>query len=162
MQNRARLDSALVIHHSAFPCTSCLSPSAHTATCIRSSDSAPCCAIMPWWFPRSVIRRMFDAADRFVIDPLIAPPVNQLRAEVRLPPVSGIFRDYIHSPQLVIGMFPEWFAPPPPDWPKQVRLTGFPLYDEAELEPMSEEIYDFINAGDPPFVFTPGSANHHA
>jgi rhamnosyltransferase subunit B len=69
----------------------------------------------------------------------------------------------VHSPELVIGLFPEWFCPPPPDWPPQVRLTGFPLWDEREIEAMAGEVYDFVNApGGAPIVFTPGSANHHA
>jgi rhamnosyltransferase subunit B len=119
-------------------------------------------AYMPRWLPRSIVRRMFAVGDRYMVDPLIGPAINELRAELVLGPVSGIFRDYLNSPQLVIGMFPEWFAPPPSDWPGQVRLTGFGLFDEAELEPMSSEIYDFINAGDAPIVFTPGSANLHA
>jgi rhamnosyltransferase subunit B len=119
-------------------------------------------AYMPRWLPRSIVRRMFAVGDRYMVDPLIGPAINELRAELGLPAVSGIFRDYLNSPQLVIGMFPEWFAPPSDDWPKQVRLTGFPLFDEAELEPMSSKIYDFINAGDAPIVFTPGSANVHA
>jgi UDP:flavonoid glycosyltransferase YjiC (YdhE family) len=39
-----------------------------------------------------------------------------------------------------------------------VKLTGFPLYDEPEVSPMSEELLRFLEAGDPPIAFTPGSA----
>jgi UDP:flavonoid glycosyltransferase YjiC (YdhE family) len=50
-----------------------------------------------------------------------------------------VFKDWIHSPDCVIGLFPEWFAPRRPDWPAQVRLTGFPLYDAAAHEPLPVE-----------------------
>ena len=29
-----------------------------------------------------------------------------------------------NSPQLVLALFPEWFAPPQADWPAQTRKTG--------------------------------------
>src|SRR5262249_34229253 len=66
--------------------------------------------------------------------------------------------DWWHSPQLVIGMFPQWFAQPQPDWPKQTVLSGFPLYDEPEITPIDAELESFLRAGEPPIAFTPGSA----
>ena len=88
----------------------------------------------------------------------IAPALNAYRAELGLAPVSRIFRSWIHSPQRVIGLFPEWFFPPQPDWPAQIRLTGFPLFDEAGLHPLDPGLDAFLAAGDPPIAFTPGSA----
>ena len=67
-------------------------------------------------------------------------------------------RDWWNSPDLVIGMFPDWFAHPAADWPKQTQLTGFGLWDERAIGGVSQEMYDFLNAGEPPVVFTPGSA----
>ena len=49
-----------------------------------------------------------------------------------------------------------------PDWPAQLRLTGFPLYDEAEAHTTSDDFEAFLNAGPPPILFTPGSANRAA
>ena len=43
---------------------------------------------------------------------LIGPALNELRADVSLPPVRGVIRDYWHSPDRVIGLFPDWFAKP--------------------------------------------------
>lgn len=110
------------------------------------------------WLPRFVIRRMFAAADRFVIDKMLGPPINDFRKFHGLPPVRGILRDWWNSPDLVIGMFPDWFAHPEADWPKQTKLTGFGLWDEKSLGGMPQELYDFLNAGELPVVFTPGSA----
>ena len=45
--------------------------------------------------------------------------------------VKGIMKDYWHSPDGVLCVFPEWFAAKASDWPKQAVLTRFPLYDES-------------------------------
>jgi len=108
--------------------------------------------------PRPLRGLYLRAADRFLVDRLLAPETNSFRAELGLSPVSRFFDRWFHSPQLIIGFFPEWFAPPPPDWPANVRLTGFPLWDESELRQLSPELEDFLEAGDPPLVFTAGSA----
>ena len=84
--------------------------------------------------------------------------MNELRRELGLDPVKHIIRDYWHSPQRVIGMFPPWFAPPPSDWPAGLTLTGFPLFDEPDLSPISRELEAFLRAGNAPIAFTPGSA----
>ena len=96
--------------------------------------------------------------DRFLIDALLAPETNAFRAELGLPPVSRLFDRWLHSPQRTIGLFPEWFAPPPPDWPPNVVLTGFPLWDESGVRGPSSELEEFLGAGEPPVVFTAGSA----
>jgi UDP:flavonoid glycosyltransferase YjiC (YdhE family) len=122
---------------------------------------------MPRWLPRWAKRRLWDAGDRLYIDPFVGPPVNALRREVGLAaPVRGIMRDYWLAPRLVLAMFPDWFGRPQPDWPAQVRMTGFPLYDEADVAPLSSELEAFLGAdggrGDArPIVFTPGSAMTH-
>ena len=50
------------------------------------------------------------------------------------------------------------FAPPQPDWPAQVELTGFVHFDGGETADLSPELAAFLEAGDPPLVFTAGSA----
>lgn len=116
---------------------------------------------MPRWMPRAVKRLLYAVADRLVIDPLVARPLNAFRAEEGLAPVHHPLRDWWHSPQLAIGLFPDWFAPPQVDWPPQIKLTGFPLYDELGVSDMPPGLSDFLDAGEPPIVFTPGSAMHH-
>lgn len=108
--------------------------------------------------PRPVRNLYFRAADRVFIDRWLAEPVNSFRAELGLDPVRRLFDRWIHSPQLVIGLFPKWFAPPQPDWPQNVSLTGFPLWDERDIRSTSEELEGFLGSGDPPLVFTAGSA----
>jgi UDP:flavonoid glycosyltransferase YjiC (YdhE family) len=104
-----------------------------------------------------VIKFLYRLVD-FVVDPLIAGPINQTRAELGLPPVKRIMGDYWHSPRLTLGLWPDWYAPPQKDWPASLRLTGFPLYDGAGLENTSPGLKEFLEEGSPPLVFTGGSA----
>jgi len=110
--------------------------------------------------PRWVKRSLMWVADRFIIDPYIAPALNAWRTELGLRPVKRVFESWVHSPRRVVGLFPEWFGLPQPDWPPQVRLTGFPLYDAPAAS--DAELEAFLRAGEAPIVFTPGSANRQA
>lgn len=112
---------------------------------------------MPRWMPLWMRRAQIAMINR-VADPIIAPPLNAFRNELGLPPVRHILTNYMHSPQRVIGLFPEWYAPPAADWPPQARLTGFPLFDERDTERLDADLQRFLDAGDPPIAFTPGSA----
>ncbi|HJS47093.1 MAG TPA: glycosyltransferase [Gemmatimonadales bacterium] len=115
----------------------------------------------PTPLPRPLKRAFWAALDRFALDPPVAPALNRWGASLGLAPVRRIFKDWIHSPRRVIGLFPPWFAPPQPDWPPQLRLTGFPRWDEAGLHPPDRALEEFLAAGPAPLVFTPGSANRH-
>jgi len=106
-----------------------------------------------------VVRRgWLRMLDRRLLDPQLAPAVNAFRAELGLPPVSRVFDRWAFSPDLVIGLFPDWFAPPQPDWPAQVKLTGFPLSDSGGESALPTELAQFLDEGDPPIVFTLGTA----
>ena len=110
------------------------------------------------WQPAWMQRGMWWLADKLVIDPALAGGINALRAELGLRPVTRVMKDWWNSPRLVIAMFPEWFAAPQPDWPRQARVMGFPLYDETGLEPLPAALMRFLDAGAAPVAFTPGSA----
>jgi UDP:flavonoid glycosyltransferase YjiC (YdhE family) len=64
----------------------------------------------------------------------------------------------MHSPQLVIGFFPEWFAAAQSDWPANIHLVGFPLWDSDESMSLTADAEAFVKEGAAPVVFTPGSA----
>jgi rhamnosyltransferase subunit B len=113
--------------------------------------------MVPNWAP-AIVRRLVWRVANAMMDSIIAPSLNALRGELGLPPVRKILGDYWHSPSLTLGLFPDWFARPQPDWPKQLKLTGFPLYDEPEVTPISPDLEAFLRAGEPPIAFTPGSA----
>jgi UDP:flavonoid glycosyltransferase YjiC (YdhE family) len=110
--------------------------------------------IGPAWLQRV----LFRFAERLIIDRTVCPAVNPMRRELGLPPMRRI-TSWWHSPQGVIGLFPDWYAPPQPDWPAQVQLTDFPLWDEPGDDAVDAELESFLQAGTAPLVFTPGSAN---
>lgn len=115
---------------------------------------------IPTWIPkgvRSAGRRVME----HVFDGVVCGPLNTFRAEIGLPPARRVLWDWMHSPQRIIGLFPEWYAPPQPDWPAHARQTGFPLYDEGDVQQLSPEAEAFLGEGPPPIVFTPGSGMRH-
>jgi UDP:flavonoid glycosyltransferase YjiC (YdhE family) len=117
-------------------------------------------APIPQWAPGFLKAFQWWAGGK-VADRAILPELNRFRAKHGLGPAKDIIRSWWHSPDRVIGLFPEWFGPPQPDWPPQTRLTGFPMFDEAGMHEIPAEVEDFLQAGEPPVVFTPGSAMAH-
>ncbi len=126
---------------------------------LRSGHEAPILPGMPLprWLPPALKHLAYWIGDRMLIDPVIAPTLNRIRADLELPPVHRILDQWWHSPQRIIGLYPAWFAPPQPDWPAQLALTGFPLFDERGLTEAPAEVLKFLDQG-PPVVFTAGSA----
>lgn len=97
----------------------------------------------------------------------LSKAINRLRAEVGLPPASAhpLFEGQ-HSPTLVLALFSRVLAEPQPDWPPHTRITGFPFYDRRDLvgdrddndDGLSPALKHFLEAGEPPIVFTLGSS----
>lgn len=127
---------------------------------LRSFADAPQMGtlLMGDWVPLWLRKLQFWVADRMIIDRIVGPELNGLRRDLGLAPVKFLMRDWWYSPQLVLGLFPEWYAPRQSDWPPQVQLTDFPLWDEAAPGELPAEVADFLADGEPPLVFTPGSA----
>jgi UDP:flavonoid glycosyltransferase YjiC (YdhE family) len=110
-------------------------------------------------FPRWLKRLAWTYFDWAVVRPQIEPSLNKLRARQGLPPVRQPLAGWLYSPSLTIGLFPSWYGPPQPDWPSQLRLTSFPLFDATESVP--SELEAFLDAGPPPVLVTLGSAMAH-
>ncbi|MFL6428967.1 MAG: glycosyltransferase [Acidobacteriaceae bacterium] len=88
-----------------------------------------------------------------------AEPVYQLRAELGLDRGSNVLFDAKHAPGLVLAMFSPLLGEPQPDWPPNTEITGFVFYDgDAGKQELSAELEQFLQAGEPPVVFTLGSA----
>jgi UDP:flavonoid glycosyltransferase YjiC (YdhE family) len=113
--------------------------------------------LMQNWVPRWLRKAQFWLGD-CIVDRVVASELDALRRSLGLKPVRGVMRDWYFSPQLVLGLFPDWFAPPQPDWPPNTVLTGFPLWDQSATMTLSDEVEEFLRAGEPPIVFAPGSA----
>src|SRR5262249_45800299 len=107
----------------------------------------------PMWFKKA----FFRIADWTMIDRVLKGPVNKFRQTLGLKPLDRVMHRWIHSTQLVIGFFPEWFAAPQPDWPPHTHLVGFPLWNRDNML-LPSEAQELLDAGDPPLIITPGSA----
>jgi len=63
------------------------------------------------------------------------------------------FSDILH-----LAMFSKALARTQPDWPAATLQTGFCFYDESERTELQPDLAKFLDAGEPPIVFTLGSA----
>jgi UDP:flavonoid glycosyltransferase YjiC (YdhE family) len=128
---------------------------------IPSTDAPPRLPLyLPRWAPRW-LWNCYWKAFHATAHHMIAGDVNRLRASLQLPPVRQIFQWWL-SPQLVLGLFPDWFGPPQPDWPAQIRLTGFPLFDGRMRDGLPDVVEKFLAAGEPPVAVTFGTGMRHA
>ena len=87
--------------------------------------------------PEKVVERLLDLGRRAVDAAgyvLIARSLNRFRSDLGLRPVRRLFRWWL-SPARVIGLFPDWYAAPQPDWPPQLRLAGFGRFDGFDAAP---------------------------
>ena len=89
-------------------------------------------------------------------------PVYRLRAELGLRRVRHPIFEGQHSPFRVLALFSRLLAEPQPDWPPQTRVTGFCFYDRRDAPDdapgLDPALARFLDEGDPPVVFTLGSA----
>jgi len=114
---------------------------------------------VPSWMPRFVKAVFWKGVDALA-DRVMASRISAFRCDLGLTPVKRILEWWL-SPDLVIAMFPSWYATPQPDWPTQVRVTGFPMYDHRRAESLPPDVREFLDREDRPIVFTPGTGVGH-
>jgi len=86
-------------------------------------------------------------------------PIYELRRELGLPMGPNPIFDAKHSPHLVLALFSRVLGVEQKDWPQNVRITGFCFYDsDAGNAALPANLEQFLAAGEPPVVFTLGSA----
>ena len=88
-------------------------------------------------------------------------PVYDLRAELGLLRGEQPLMAGQHSPSCVLALFSRVMAAPQPDWPNHSVVTGFPFYDRRDFFAETESplwLIEFLDAGEPPIVFTLGSS----
>jgi rhamnosyltransferase subunit B len=96
------------------------------------------------------------------IDRFAGQEVRRVCLKNGVKPPKSLWREWWDSPDGTLALFPAWFARPQPDWPTNLLQWTFPLEDLATEQPLSAELQEFLDGGDPPVVFTPGSANIQA
>ncbi|MBT9495413.1 MAG: glycosyltransferase [Paucibacter sp.] len=134
----------------------------HLAPSVFQSDLAPS-RLAPRWIkansPALLKRLAWWSLDRFFYAPHFAAPLNRWRAELGLAPQRQIFRAWIHQSDLLLALFPAWFAEPQLDWPADLVLTGFPFDDLGEHAQLPPALEAFLVAGPAPVAFSPGTAS---
>jgi len=80
------------------------------------------------------------------------------RRRLGLPPARGNPLMDLWTPGLNLALFSPLFGAPQPDWPADTVVTGFPLYDGPAQPELPAALRAYLDAGDPPIVFTLGSA----
>jgi len=117
--------------------------------------------------PASAQRLVLAVAKRLTAHWL--EPIRALRRELGLRPhVQPLLGDRF-SPTLNLALFGPDLGTPQSDWPRNTRQTGFVFYDEigaatpadaVRTDPASGDrrLEAFLAAGEPPIVFTLGSA----
>jgi rhamnosyltransferase subunit B len=114
---------------------------------------------IPGWLPHP-LRQLYWLAVDTAGSLLVAGSLNRVRKDLGLAPVRRLFRWWL-STDLVIGLFPEWYAAPQPDWPRQLRLAGFARYDGTH-ESLPDNVREFCESGPSPIAFTLGTGMAHA
>jgi UDP:flavonoid glycosyltransferase YjiC (YdhE family) len=108
------------------------------------------------------LRRGLDWLVDKGVDAWLGKPLNEYRRTFGLPAVKRFTKVWWNSPDLVINFFPEWFNPPQPDWPAQTISVGFPFFRNQQVEYEREKLDAFLEAGDPPILFSVSSFTQDA
>jgi rhamnosyltransferase subunit B len=125
---------------------------------------------MPWLYHvlklHPAVSRAAMRVGRLKLDQMAAP-LYKLRAELGLKRGGNPMLEGQHSPRMVLALFSSAIAPRQPDWPPQTRVTGFPFYDRRDRagddgERLDPALLRFLDAGEPPVVFTLGSSAIYA
>lgn len=117
---------------------------------------------IPSWMPLSWKRTLWKIIHKTYIDPVTLPSLNAYRAANGLAPAGAFFEHMFEKPDQSIGLFPEWFAAPQPDWPSPFVTAGFPVPPGPDAKTLAPELERFLGAGDAPVGFTPGTGHKHS
>lgn len=91
-----------------------------------------------------------------------AKPLLRLRRRLGLSTKANPVFEGQFSPLATLALFSSRFAPPQPDWPRNVNVTGFVFYDRLgagfESSNAEADLLRFLEAGPAPVLFTLGSS----
>ena len=94
-------------------------------------------------------------------DAFVRAGVEAARGRHGLPPIRRVFYGWMNEADALLGLFPGWFGPPQPDWPRGVVLAGFLRGEDEGAGDDDPGLDEWLAAGPAPVVFTAGSANVH-
>lgn len=111
------------------------------------------------WAPRWLKRFILSLPNPMDIG--AGPAIRRECLAEQVVPPRRVHPHWWHSPDGNVALFPAWFAAPQPDWPQPLCQHTFPMEDLAKEGGMTQELQHFLDSGDKPLVFTPGTANQH-
>lgn len=108
----------------------------------------------PQWLRKFYVHTV----EKLILDGACCQDINKLRHSLDLPAIEKVFSTWLHSPDMVLCAWDEWFGERQSDWPR-AAFGGFPLFkNQGQL---SGATAAFLDAG-PAAVFTAGSAMAHS
>ncbi|MCW5651861.1 MAG: glycosyltransferase family 1 protein [Ramlibacter sp.] len=117
---------------------------------------------IPRWVPMGWRRALWRMVDRRWVDPVVVPQINASRQALGLPGVDSFLNHMVQGPDLSLTLFPDWFGPTQPDWPRPLISGDFQMAAPNAAAALSPELSAFLEAGDRPVIFTPGTGHRHA
>jgi UDP:flavonoid glycosyltransferase YjiC (YdhE family) len=132
-------------------------------SCLVSAEDCPVIPGFGWMrhLPPFALRFLFEKMpDRTLA--MLGPAFVQGCRDFGIDPPARIFPDWWHSPDGVVCLYPEWFAPRPGDAPAHLAYASFPREDLSRETPLAPDLLEWLSHGPAPLVLTPGSAMRHA
>ncbi|MBX3359701.1 MAG: glycosyltransferase [Phycisphaeraceae bacterium] len=107
--------------------------------------------------------RLNLAVARGLLRVLLDPALNRVRREMGLPKQKNIYLSHTLGGDVNLGLWSPRFCPPIEGDPPTGRICGFPWFDRhAANEADAGEVEGFMGDGEPPIVFSLGTAAVHA
>ncbi len=127
---------------------------------MRSSFDMP---PLPSWLTRFAGPSLQSLID-LVIDHTFGRDIKRFCQAQGVYPTKRMMRTWWNSPELILGLWPDWFSSPQRDWPHQTVLAGFPIPPATEMNARFAlpELDEFLAGGEPPIVFSRGSSDRRA
>jgi rhamnosyltransferase subunit B len=122
---------------------------------------------VPRWMPLAWRRALWRGVDAHVVDRVALPALNAARDAAGLPAVAHFIDHLQDVADASLALFPSWFGPRMPDWPRTLSEGAFALYDPTPDAPFDAGLEAFLAPGEDdaplrPIAFTPGSGNRQA
>lgn len=116
----------------------------------RSHDLSVRSSRLDSWVGKHLMRFMLDG------------PLNRVRRELGLPKRRDLLVSEFLRPGLNLGLWSPHLRGPRPGDPEGGVICGFPWFDDHhDHQAADDELEEFLNAGEPPIVFTLGTAAVH-
>lgn len=118
----------------------------------------------PHWLPAlpGPIGRMVNRATwrvfRFGLNYLDGDAITKAVDDAGLSAQRELFATGGLSPHLTLLLSSPHYSPRQPDWPPQIKVAGFAIWDEPREWREPPQLGEFLAAGDPPIVVTTSTA----